>query len=128
MAIVTHRIHGRLYDYDHRREGKQVKTYYLGCAGGGNRVISGLKDRGFRSAPGYVERHAYANQKEREKFGEERFNELQKHIQERTPEGELAGKYDECNTYVNKRIDPKYHEQIKYHEEQEREYQRTHQS
>ena len=32
----------------------------------------------------------------------------------------MAGKYDEFNTYVNKRIDPKYSEQVKYHEEQER--------
>lgn len=126
MSVVTHCINGNYYDYEHKREGNKVRTHYIGKSGNGHHVVVGLKDEGFRDQPGYRERHEYANQKEKEKFGEERFNELQKVIQERLEAGELAGKYDEHNTYRNEKIPDEFDEEIRYHEEQERLYHMKH--
>ena len=127
MALVLHNINGRLYWYDHFRiQGmKNPTTRYVGtqgCIYRGHSVVSILTDSGFREQHGYTERHEYANQQEKKKYGQKRFDELQAHIKERIPEGELAGKYDDCNTYVNEKIDKKYHQQVRYHEEQERRF------
>lgn len=110
------------YYYDHFREGEQVKCRYVGGVAANFQIQKNLPEGDFRKREGYQERHRYANEEEKNKYGQKRFDELQKIIQEKLNPGELAGKYESGRIYINEKIPEDYRCQVAYHEMKEMEY------
>ncbi len=122
MAIVTHTINGNQYDYEHKREGKKVRTIYIGRTDA--RVVSHIPAKGYPvDSECYKEGHKAGQEAEKKNFGDKKFKEFEKHIDKVVPEGELAGSHTEDGEIlIHKNIDPKYHEQLVTHEIAEHEY------
>lgn len=123
MAVVIHYPNGKDkpgYAYDHHRVGKRVVCTYLGLAE--VHIQQGLRDDGFRDKPGYKERHGFANNKEKQLYGKEKFDKLQAIIDKRLDKGELAGKYQGDKIIINEKMPGTYHNQIRDHELWERYY------
>lgn len=125
MAHVNHNhIHeGHSYLYEHYRDGDQVKSVYLGSADN-VRTVSSIPAKGYPvEAECYKEGHQAGIDAEKRVYGEERYKELNEHIKEVVPEGELAGSHtEEGEILIHKNIDEKYHKQVILHEKTEHEY------
>lgn len=125
MANVIHdNIHpGHSYLYEHYRDGKQIKTVYLGSADN-VRTVSSIPAKGYPvEAECYKEGHKEGIKAEKEVYGEERYKEFSDHINKVVPNGELAGSHTEKGEIlIHKNIDPIYHKQLILHEKTEHDY------
>jgi hypothetical protein len=125
MSLVVHEItsgSGRYYLYDHVRVGKKLETHYVGVAD--VKVVSHIPAKGYPvESECYKEGHQEGIKSEKNEYGEEKYKELNQHINKVIPEGELAGSHTEKgDILVHKNIDPKYREQVITHEANEHEY------
>ena len=120
MSIVNHRIHGLLYAYEHKREGKKVRCVYLGKSDD-VQVVDEIPSKGWPvDNKCYTEGHKEGQEAEKRYYGEERYKELNEHIRKVVPAGQLAGSHTkEGKILIHKNIDPKYHCQIIQHERAE---------
>lgn len=82
------------------------------------KIVPKILDKGYPTNNRcYRQAHQQANKLEKEKYGKQRFDKLNRIINTNLPKGELAGKHTPTGIIqLSNKIPSKYRNQIKFHE------------
>lgn len=116
MSLVTHTINKNRYVYDHFRVNGKVKTVYLGRESDIVIHKGDIDNSGYPvNQPDYTESHKYADARELNQYGYNRWNVVENYARA----NKLIGTHIGDKIMVSSNIPDKYKGQVLYHERQE---------